>query len=158
MSIELNTISSGYSTGLINDNFQKLEDYIKKSLLNRDGTVSGEPNQMELDLDMNSNRIYNLPEAISDLEPVQKRQLDIETEARIAADTLLQGMISGGEPLEASAFSPISWHKQSVDISLTIPADKNAWSFGPEIEIAVGQVVTIETGSFWTIANGQVVS
>ncbi len=59
MSIELNDISSGYSTGLINENFQKLEQYINDNLLNRDGTEVGEPNQMENNLDMNGNLIIN---------------------------------------------------------------------------------------------------
>lgn len=59
MSIELNDISSGYSTGLINDNFQAVEQYINDNLLNRDGTTPGQANQMEVALDMNGNAILN---------------------------------------------------------------------------------------------------
>ena len=68
------------------------------------------------------------------------------------------GETPGGFPQEgflvAPAFSPISWHAQTVDNSVTIPEDKNAWSFGPVIEIAEGQAVTVPESSFWTIANG----
>lgn len=74
---------------------------------------------------------------------------------RQAADANLQGQISDGEPLEASAFSPISWHSQEVASSVTIPENKNAWSFGPVMTIADGQSITIGDNSFWTIANGE---
>lgn len=64
MTIELGSIASGYSTGLINDNFQAIEEYVNNNLLNRDGLSSGEVNQMETDLDMNGQAILN---AITDL-------------------------------------------------------------------------------------------
>lgn len=67
----------------------------------------------------------------------------------------IQGQLSGGEPLEASAFSPVSWHDQEISNSITIPANKNAWSFGPVVTIADGVVLTIGDGSFWTIADGE---
>lgn len=101
-------------------------------------------------------------------EAVRKQEFDQEVSARVsgdqtlyngytAADANLQAQISGGAPLEASAFSPISWHDQSVDNSVTIPDNKNAWSFGPTMTISPGQTVTIGEGSFWTIASGEVV-
>ena len=106
-------------------------------------------------------------------EPAQKQQLDAETDARVSADSAIHSRIDGVEedyqeadanlqaqisetsPLEASAFSPISWHDQVVSNSVTIPENKNAWSFGPVMSIAAGQVVTIGAGSFWTIAEGE---
>lgn len=69
-----------------------------------------------------------------------------------AADANIQSQLTGNVPLEASAFSPVSWHKQEIDNSLTIPDNKNAWSFGPEVSIASGQTVTIGSNSFWTIS------
>jgi len=73
-----------------------------------------------------------------------------------SAITNVQAQISGGAPLEASAFSPVSWHDQEVTNSISIPENKNAWSFGPVMSISSGQSVTISSGSFWTIANGEV--
>lgn len=90
-------------------------------------------------------------------DAVRKDQLDAEIAARAAGDANLQAQLTGNVPLEASAFSVISWHDQNVANSVTIPDNKNAWSFGPTITIDLGQVVTIGTGSFWTIANGAVV-
>lgn len=77
-----------------------------------------------------------------------------EASARAAGDANLQAQLTGNVPLEASAFSEISWHGQTIGNSVIIPPNKNAWSFGPQITIAAGQFVTISDGSFWTIANG----
>jgi len=85
---------------------------------------------------------------------------DLDTEASnirseyAAADANIQDQLSGEVPLEASAFSPISWHDQVIQNSVTIPDDKNAWSFGPVISVAQGAAVTVGEGSFWTIAEG----
>ena len=207
MSIDLENVASGFSTGIINDNFRRLEDYINDNLLNRDGTETGEANQMELPLDMNSHPILNAsvdPDdpgslltrefadslyvkllgdtmqgslnmadyplfvrvAVNGNEPARKDQLDIERSQRTAgdlsirrdyqaADANLQQQIGGQQPLESSAFSPISWHKQVVENSVDIPDDVNAWSFGPTMTIAQGQAVTIGNNSYWTIANGE---
>lgn len=81
-----------------------------------------------------------------------------EANTRAAADANLQDQLTGTVPLEASAFSVISWHKQTVDNSVTIPDNMNAWSFGPVITVQPGQQVTIPQGSYWTIADGQQVS
>ncbi|MCS3423448.1 hypothetical protein M2403_002049 [Rahnella sp. BIGb0603] len=81
-----------------------------------------------------------------------------ETTARQNADANIQEQLIGNVPLEASAFSPISWHKQTIDNSVEIPDNMNAWSFGPTMTISSGQSVTIPENSYWTIADGQLVS
>jgi len=58
--LQLNNVKSGYSTGVINSNFQAIEDYINNYVLNRDGVVPGEANQMNVHLDMNSKNILNV--------------------------------------------------------------------------------------------------
>lgn len=78
-----------------------------------------------------------------------------ESLARAEGDSNLQLQLTGNVPLEASAFSPISWHKQTINNSITIPDNMNAWSFGPVMDVAPGQQITIPAGSFWTIADGQ---
>lgn len=134
-----------------------------------------------------NNRISNLGDPIEDQDAVNKRYVsgqvadlksyvDTETAARKSADGKLQAAIdseamarqkadeniqdqlTGTVPLEASAFSPISWHKQTIDNSVSIPENMNAWSFGPQITISAGQSVEIPDGSFWTIAEGQQVN
>ncbi|HBZ17492.1 MAG TPA: hypothetical protein DEO73_17270 [Pantoea sp.] len=134
--------------------------------------------------DANGNRISNISDPkdpgdavnlsyISELEQGAKSYADqliakeheervsadkAESKARSEADANIQAQLSGSAPLSASAFSPISWHDQTISTSVNIPANKNAWSFGPEIKISPGQVVTIGAESFWTIANGKEVN
>lgn len=59
MSIELQTISSGYNLSTINDNFQKMEDALNNEILWRKGSVAGEA-KMSRDLDMDGNAILNI--------------------------------------------------------------------------------------------------
>lgn len=83
MSVELNDITSGYSTGLINDNFQLVEDELNNNVLRRQGLATGEANHMEVGLDMNSNFVYNLPEPV--LEHQAARLQDVQN--AISGDT-----------------------------------------------------------------------
>lgn len=72
--VELDPISSGYNLSKINTNFQKIEGELNNRVLYRKNE-SGEPNHMSNTLDMNSNRIINLPDAVSGSEPVTLDQL-----------------------------------------------------------------------------------
>lgn len=105
------------------------------------------------------NRISNLGDPLYDTDAANKRyvngQVLGEAIQRQAADANLQAQISGGIPVTASAFSEVSWHGQTINNSLTIPPGKNAWSFGPVMTIAPGQTVTVGSGSFYTIADGE---
>ena len=217
--ITLSNVASGYNRQNINTNFEEIETALEDKVLYRDNPT-GEPNQMEQDIDMNgnsllnystnldddaslisvgdadtryvnadgdsmsgnldmgSNKLTDLPAGSASGDSVNYQQLAAEQNARIAADTSeqnaresadiaeqnsrasadasLQSQISGSTTLEASAFSEISYHGQTVENSVTIPDNKNAWSFGPTMSIAALQTVTVGTGSFWTIANGEV--
>lgn len=111
-----------------------------------------------LPLDMHGYQIKNLgtgtlPTDAVNLQQVQALCAQVVSGYQ-AGDANLQQQISGGAPLEASAFSPISWHAQTIQNSVAIPANKNAWSFGPKVAIAPGQAVTVGEGSVWTIAEG----
>jgi hypothetical protein len=105
-------------------------------------------------MDVNFQRVYNLGAPLTATEAVRRLDLDAESVARAAGDASLQDQLNGTNPPMGSAFSTVSWHDQIITNSINIPANKNAWSFGPTLTIAVGQVVTIGSGSFWTIANG----
>lgn len=100
------------------------------------------------------NVVTGLPAPIDPTDAVRKQEFDVEVDARAAGDASLQDQLNGTNPPMGSAFSMISWHDQIITNSIVIPANKNAWSFGPTITVAPGQIVTIGTGSFWTVANG----
>lgn len=107
-------------------------------------------------MEVGGNTLTGLKAPTAPTEAVRKQEFDGEVDARTSADANLQAQMTGNVPLLASAFSPISWHDQSIDNSVVIPANKNAWSFGPTITISLGQTVTVGTDSFWTIADGEV--
>lgn len=107
-------------------------------------------------MNVNGQTITGLKAPVGPTEAVRKQELDAEINARTAADVSLQNQINGVNPPMGSAFSVISWHDQNVSNSITIPDNKNAWSFGPVVTIDVGQTITIGSGSFWTVANGEV--
>lgn len=100
------------------------------------------------------NTMTGLRAPVAPTEAVRKLEFDVEVNARAAGDASLQEQLNGTNPPMGSAFSMISWHDQVITNSIIIPDNKNAWSFGPTIEIALGQFVTIGEDSFWTIANG----
>lgn len=60
----LDTTNSGSGLSVINDNFQKIQTEFQNNILYRNNPI-GEPNSLGSDIDMNSNRIYNLPAPIS---------------------------------------------------------------------------------------------
>lgn len=69
--ITLIDLTSGYNAvNTINSNQDLVETAIENTL-SRDGTG---PNQMDANLDMNSNRIINLPDAVNNSEPVTLSQ------------------------------------------------------------------------------------
>ncbi len=122
MSVELNDITSGYSTGLINDNFQLVEDELNNNVLHRDGLSPGEANQMEVALDMNSNFVYNLPEPV--LEHQAARLQDV------------QNAITGGNVANLVTFTPYG----------NITAG-NVQGAIQELADGTGQSVTTSTGT-----------
>lgn len=105
-------------------------------------------------MDVNGQTLTGLKAAVGPTEAVRKLELDSEANARVEADINIQEQLNGTNPPMGSAFSEISWHGQLIASSIAIPANVNAWSFGPTMTIGVGQVVEIGTNSFWTIANG----
>ena len=69
-----NDTSSGYNLSAVNDNFDLIAEHLNDKVLYRDNP-SGEPNTMNNNLDMNNNRILNLPAPNSELEPVRLKDL-----------------------------------------------------------------------------------
>lgn len=105
-------------------------------------------------LNINGQVLTGLRAPLTDTEAVRRLELNLEEAARISADANIQAQLTGNIPLEASAFSEVSWHNQTIANSVVVPAGKNAWSFGPQMTIAQGQEVVVSEGSSWTIADG----
>ena len=73
--INLENVAGGYNLSAINNNFDLLEQTVNENMLSRAG-VGSNPNEMKTPLDMNSNRIYNVPDPIEDHEAVNKGWLE----------------------------------------------------------------------------------
>jgi len=73
MTITLKDVGSGFKRTAINDNFSTIESELNNNVLRRDSATG---NQMEANIDMNSNRLVNLVDAINGKEPVTLDQLN----------------------------------------------------------------------------------
>lgn len=72
--ITLASILTAFASAVsLNSRFSDVESHLNDKVLYRDN-VSGEANDMKNDLDMNSNRILNLPTAVSGQDPVTYAQ------------------------------------------------------------------------------------
>lgn len=72
--IELDETSSGYNLTKINGNFDKIEAEFQNKVLYRDNPT-GEPNEMLNPIDMNGNRIYNLPAPVAEHEAARLKDV-----------------------------------------------------------------------------------
>lgn len=76
MPLELENIQGGYNLSAINNNFQKIEDTWDEKL---DRLESSQGNQLEQELDMNSNHIINHPEPRTDTDLIRLKDLEAFT-------------------------------------------------------------------------------
>lgn len=96
--LNLPPLASGFrSSNKLNENFQAIEDAFENTL-SRNGTT---PNQMGADLDLNSNRIINLPVPVDPTEPV--RLADINLSNLDIVTELVERAEDAAEDAEAAA-------------------------------------------------------
>jgi len=114
----LSSILGGYAgIATLNDNFTTLLAELQDKVLYRNNT-SGEDNAMENTLDMNSNRIINLPNAVASNEPVTLGQLNIGT-----SDT--QSAIDAGVSASAAEASLAEFETAYLGTFTTAPTLDN---------------------------------
>ena len=119
--ITLNDITSGYNVNRINSNFQAIEDAINNELLSRN--PQGEANSLQDLIDMNSNRIINLPDPENDSEPVTlgsvQTFLDRATGANVVSETAPTAGLRQG----------LRWYKPSDAVTYVwyIDTDGGQW-------------------------------
>lgn len=70
----LDDVVSGYNLSLINNNFQEIENELNTKVLYRD-SPTGEPNQMEVDLDLNNHKLLNVKNADADADGINLGQV-----------------------------------------------------------------------------------
>lgn len=97
----------------INNNFAAVETALENTL-SRDGTT---PNTMEANLDMNDNRILNLPAAVAATEPVRKAEFE-------------QAVIGSYEVLKSSFDTYLDFSAYIVDASINLVQTGGYYSLG----------------------------
>ena len=70
----LDDVGSGYNLSILNNNFQKISQELQENVLYRKNPA-GEPNQMEGNLDLNSNKLLNVGEGEVDSDGVNIKQV-----------------------------------------------------------------------------------
>jgi len=150
--ITLDDVGSGISSSTkINENFTKLETALNEDILWRENPI-GEANQMSLtNLDMNSNRILNLPDAISAQEPVTLGQLSGDLPSKVGNSVLLSSFYQEGDTrlseawdrmLEAVEDPTSSLYKATTVVLGFYPGnDSGVWPHNIPVQIPSGFTV-----------------
>ncbi len=107
--IVLDNISTLERLAKINENFQKIEDYINDKVYSRQS--DGNPNSLLDNLDVNNKRLLNIPEASSPTDPV--RQVDMENYLEDEFIPKLESEYGLGDGYDASIWNA----KQDVLVS-----------------------------------------
>jgi len=72
--VVLNDVTNISSLSTINANFDKIEDELNDKILYKN-TAVGEDNSLQVDIDANGKRIYNLPKPLSSSEPARLQDI-----------------------------------------------------------------------------------
>ena len=160
--LTLTDIASGYSSvSALDNNFASIEAAIEKTL-SRDGTS---PNQMEASLDMNSNRILNLPDALNSSEPVTLGMLEaygddagaLALRADLASEESGKGMdlvANGIKVFSVASYGAIGDYNPAVETDgqvATVATDNRAAFLAAvaDIEAAGGGVLYVPAGDYY---------
>lgn len=146
--VVLGDIISGYNLSLINDNFQKIEDELNNNVLYRDAP-EGAPNQLEVDIDANGKRIYNLPKPTSMNEPVRVFDLLNASDVVPVTEWFVDRFIGDGTTTdfiltndtqsEGSVFVYFNGVAKTLNVDYVV--EGNVVSFAPAPAIGVNVVV-----------------
>jgi len=148
--ITLDTVGNlrNEATGLevINDNFDLIEAAFENTL-SRDGTS---PNTMGANLDMNSNRVINLPSAVAVTEPVRLGDLTLVLSEALEElpDGIDIGLISITPEVQAWLTDPTSAKLATAVSNETGTAGALVFSTSPTITTPTISNPTVSTGTF----------
>lgn len=141
--IDIPNINSQFASQQgLNARFKQIEDELNNKVLYRDPD-SGEPNQMEAELDMNTNQIINLPYPAEPTSPV--RIMDLE-------DIYGTGPGSGTQDIRQTQVIPLADGQLEVVFLIPISAG-DLYINGPQVDAGrlgldsdytvLGQAVTL---------------
>jgi len=161
MTITLKDVGSGFKRTAIKENFDSIASELNDNVLRRDG-VSGS-NQLEVDIDMNSQRLLNLVDAINGREPVTLDQLngalaaassgliaaqrELQTGAQVVADvTTFTGITYTLSSNNLYVFRNGNYQTKGVDYNET-STSSITWTFTPNATDAFIFITNLATTS-----------
>lgn len=113
MKLTLNSILSGFlSVAKMSQNFTDIENEFQDKVLYRNNPT-GEPNQMENTLDMNSNRIINLTGPVNDSEPA--RWVDVKNGVSTVDEPIPSQTGNAGKALITNGSSLVFDEAENLD-------------------------------------------
>lgn len=149
--IVLPSVASGFNMSTVNSNFQAIATELNNKVLYR-LVPSGQANQMQNNLDMNSKRILNLPAPISDLEPLRKVDAGALLEVSQAAiDAVATAVIAKDQAIVQAALAVASASSASSSATnannYAVQASGYATAAYSNSRLTVGTVTTGVAGS-----------
>lgn len=142
--IVLDNIASGYNLSKINDNFTKIAVDLNTKVLYR-APPAGEDNTLQANIDANSQRIYNLPDPITNTDAVPKKW---------AEDQFGSGAVAATASAAAAALSEANAANSAASASASAAlADADAVSSDLAriaAQAAAAQIVGWEYKGNWT--------
>lgn len=149
--ITLPSVASGFTVSTINSNFQAIATELNNKVLYRNNPA-GNANQMANSLDMNSNRILNLPAPVGDLEPLRKidagNLLSRSQEAILAAAEAVEARDDAEAFATAAGISAGVASQAVIDIGSSVAeAQGYAEDAYDNSRLTVGTVTTGSPGS-----------
>lgn len=144
--VQLNNLANlqneASAVSIINNNNDALETF-SNNTLSRDGT---QPNQMGAELDMNSNRILNLPQPITDTEPVRLIDVAVITEPASGNVTSIATPVGGELTQYSGSTGKVITQYNSTGILKTASGVPSAATQGTDYYAPSGTDVRIVDG------------
>lgn len=149
--ITLTDVKGGFNLTAIQSNFDALETELQGKVFYRNNPV-GEPNTMETDVDMNNKRILNLPEPLSDNEPLRKRDAGslsslIASAAGYASTASIKAAEATASASSASGSAASATASASAASASAIAAAASAVAAEDSSRLTVGTTTTGAAGS-----------
>lgn len=124
---DVENVQNSSGKAVINENFDKVEQAINNDLLHRDGSKSVTGN-----IDMDSNRIINLPIPLTDNEPITKGQIAVVVEGAIG-DAAQEAADAAFENVQDIINGTISGITQDILDIVTGVSSNNVWYVSPSV-------------------------
>lgn len=169
--VSLTTVTNGFNVSAINDNFTQIAEQLNNKVLYRDNP-SGEPNQMQNDLDMNGNNLLNIGSISADTISINGVDLntivaEIEADASLAssnasaaltlattANTNANTALTTANGLNAQISTAVTQSTQAASDAATALSTANGIAATANTALSQSSIALTNANAAVTTANG----